>query len=109
MTLPIIMLSWIPFRAESVEITGKMWLKVINPYAYTYLGMRENVYIITFSILIFIFMAYLTQVKLVPKLITGSRGSRLILILGEILVFSIMIPLVIIFLRPISQFIYFQF
>jgi D-alanyl-lipoteichoic acid acyltransferase DltB (MBOAT superfamily) len=106
LTLPIMMLAWIPFRAESIETTLGMWLKVIDPSAYTHLGLRENVYLVASFILIFIFITYWVQVRIVPKLSTNNHS---LIILGEVIMFSIMIPLVIIFLRPISQFIYFQF
>ena len=42
------MLSWIPFRASSLSDAFSMWSKLFNPFKYTWLGMRENTYLITF-------------------------------------------------------------
>jgi len=104
-TLPIMMLSWIPFRADSLNATISMWGKVLDPFSYNFLGMRENVYLITAIILIGIGVTYFIKNKLVPIL----NGVGLSVILIESFFFSGMISLVIIFLRPINQFIYFQF
>ena len=67
-TIPLIMLSWIPFRANSLSDSIEMWLKVINPFAYLWLGMRENVYLITFLILLNFYLVYLFKEKIIPKL-----------------------------------------
>jgi len=40
-TLPIMMLSWIPFRSESLDMAISMWAKVFNPYLYDSLGMSS--------------------------------------------------------------------
>jgi len=69
LTLPIMMLAWIPFRADSLTITIEMWSKILNPLAYTSLGMRENTYLITAFILICIFITYWIKYKLVPLII----------------------------------------
>ncbi|MDC0470436.1 MBOAT family protein [Candidatus Pseudothioglobus singularis] len=106
LTLPIMMLSWIPFRAESLTNAIGMWLKVINISAYSSIGMRENTYLITFIILICIFIIYWVKKKLIPLL---TKKNITMLLLSEILAFSIMTSLIIVFLRPINQFIYFQF
>lgn len=105
-TLPIMMLAWIPFRAESVTESFRMWSKIFNPFDYDSLGMRENTYLITAILLISVLLAYWIKMNLIPYLINTNKR---ILIAGESIVFSIIISLVIIFLRPINQFIYFQF
>ena len=56
LTLPIMMLSWIPFRASSLSDAFSMWSKLFNPFKYTWLGMRENTYLITFLVLIGFFL-----------------------------------------------------
>ena len=106
LTLPIMMLAWIPFRAESLTATFGMWVKIINPFDYNSLGMRENVYLITALILTGVLSTYWIKTKLAPYI---SKNNNNLLIVGESLVFAIIIPLEIIFLRPINQFIYFQF
>jgi len=105
-TLPIMMLAWIPFRAESISDTFSMWLKVLNPNSYGILGMQENTYLISAFLLFSIFISSTVKNKLLPLF---DKDNRIILIYGEILLFSVMIPLIIIFLRPVNQFIYFQF
>ena len=104
-TLPLIMLSWIPFRASSLSDTLVMWTKIINPYAYTWLGMRENIYLITFLILVFFFIVYLFKEKILPKL----NHMKFIIISLDIILIAIIFSTVLIFFRTINQFIYFQF
>ncbi len=98
------MLAWIPFRADSPGTALAMWSKVLNPYAYGFLGMRENTYLITAAILIGVVATYGLKNKVVPLL-----AQRSALVVGESITFSIMILFVVVFLRPINQFIYFQF
>ena len=105
LTLPIMMLSWIPFRANSLSETLVMWSKVFNPFAYTWLGMRENVYLITFLILIGFFLVYLFKAKILPII---SFSKNLTIICDTILI-MILTSAVIVFFRSINQFIYFQF
>ena len=104
-TLPVMMLSWIPFRANSINDTIIMWSKIFNPFAYTWLGMRENVYLITFLVLIGFYLIYLFKIKFQPIII---NKKYLYFILENILII-ILLFFVIIFFREINQFIYFQF
>jgi len=104
-TLPVMMLAWIPFRAESVFDTLSMWSKILEPTAYTWLGMRENTYLITTVILLGIFITYFVKEKLLPRLNTVRLWSTI----GDSISVAVMVALVIVFLRPINQFIYFQF
>ena len=105
LTLPFIMLSWIPFRANSLSDSLEMWSKVINPYAYIGIGMRENTYLITFIVLLGFFLAYFIKEKILPKLVSMKT---LITILDIVLIMFVS-SLVIIFFRETNQFIYFQF
>jgi alginate O-acetyltransferase complex protein AlgI len=104
-TLPIMMLSWIPFRSESLDVAVNMWIKVFNPYLYNSLGMRENAYLAAIVISVGIFTAYWIRHKLIPSI--NPKG--LVLILGDVILFTIMFSLTIVFFRPVNQFIYFQF
>ena len=99
-TLPIMMLGWIPFRADSLNDTFLMWSKLLFLQNYTFLSMRENIYLVTSLILIGMYLTYFS--KHIPKFFQAS-------ILIKSLTYSIMIVLIFIFLRPINQFIYFQF
>jgi alginate O-acetyltransferase complex protein AlgI len=104
-TLPLIMLSWIPFRATSLSDSLEMWAKIINPFAYTWLGMRENIYLITFLVLLGFYAVYLFKEKILPKLST----IKFMIISLDIVLIAIIFSVVVIFFRSINQFIYFQF
>ncbi len=106
-TLPLIMLGWIPFRSESVSDALVMWGKLFFPSNYMWLGMRENNYLVAAVVLLavlltcFVRKAYATWVKR-----NSCYAFRLAI---ESVGFTIIIGLVFVFLRPIQQFIYFQF
>jgi len=104
-TLPLIMLSWVPFRAVSVEATFLMWAKIFQPSQYTWLGMRENTYLIATLVLLGVFSTYAVREKILPKF----QNLKLVVSVVDIIIISVITALVIIFLRPINQFIYFQF
>ena len=104
-TLPLIMLSWIPFRSESLKNCFEMWAKVINPFQYTYLGLRENTYLITFILFIGMIINFLIIEKInIKKLLLPS-----LILIADILLIFILFVFTFIFFRPINQFIYFQF
>ena len=105
-TLPLMMLSWVPFRADSVTSTFVMWRKIVTPDAYFQLGMRENTYLVAALLLMGVVTLYFFQNVVGPWLEKKHRG---LLCVAESGVFAVAVPLVIVFLRPITQFIYFQF
>jgi D-alanyl-lipoteichoic acid acyltransferase DltB (MBOAT superfamily) len=100
-----VMLSWVPFRADNLQITLGMFSKVINPINYSFITMRENVYIVTYLVLILFLLNYFFQERLRPVF---DRFPRFMFVFG-IVKWAVMMILVFTFLRPISQFIYFQF
>jgi len=104
-TLPLVMLGWIPFRATSVSDSIAMFAKLISPGDYLWLGMRENTYLITAILLIFCVMSYLIH-WIERKYISPWVWLKFVI---SIPVMSFVIGLNFVFLRPISQFIYFQF
>ncbi|MDB4021017.1 hypothetical protein N8Z80_02410 [Litorivicinus sp.] len=104
-TLPLMMLGWIPFRAESLNQTFAMWGKVFDLNAYFWLGMRENTYLITFILLIGMLLSSFLRNVFFTNLPLLNRGKQLL----DITAIAVVVALVIVFLRPISQFIYFQF
>ena len=105
MTLPIMMLSWIPFRAENLNDTFLMWIKVFDLRNYSSLNLHENVYLITFLLMISIIIT-----NFISKKIKNRKYSENIFIyLGDIILVSLVFYMTFIFLRPINQFIYFQF
>jgi D-alanyl-lipoteichoic acid acyltransferase DltB (MBOAT superfamily) len=104
-TLLFVMLSWIPFRADSLNTTFKMFGKLFHPVSYTSIGMRENVYIITFLIFILFLMYYFVMEYHRNFWI---KFPVLNFWFG-VLKYAFIFVMVFTFLRPISQFIYFQF
>ncbi|NOY43637.1 MAG: MBOAT family protein [Planctomycetes bacterium] len=104
-TLLLVMLSWIPFRARGLPETVEMLSKTIDLSAYRTLGLRENTYLVAALMLVSIILAYLVR-EFYEKLVHSRPLIRLPL---EVAVLTVAIGLVFIFLRPIQQFIYFQF
>jgi len=104
-TVPLVMLGWIWFRAESVGQAMLMFEKIFLPNQYLWLGMRENTYLISALIFLGVILAKpLRDIALRIKL----KFAKFFLFVYSIYM-SIIIALTFIFLRPISQFIYFQF
>ena len=99
------MLGWIPFRADSIHATISMWQKLLIPRNYLWLGMRENTYLITALLLIFILITYWFH-KMSKDL--ADKWPKLNFIAVAIVI-AVVVYLDFIFLRPINQFIYFQF
>jgi hypothetical protein len=98
------MLGWIPFRAKNVEDTIEMWKKLFYFKNYLWLGLRENTYIITTLMLVFCLLSYYVHQK---KYLFSK--NKIIEFGIQSLVMTVVISLTFIFLRPINQFIYFQF
>ncbi|MFQ5507755.1 MAG: MBOAT family O-acyltransferase [Leptospirillia bacterium] len=108
-TLPVMMLGWLPFRAESIGDTLTLYGKILTPGAYLWLGLRENTYLITALLLGCMVAVYWARPLFAdrPKTAVPRLSARRML--AETAAFAIIIPLVFVFLRPIKQFIYFQF
>lgn len=104
-TLSFAMLSWIPFRANNLQETFIMFQKIINPKNYLFYTMRENNYLITAFLLILMLVTYFSNTFVEPKLNKFKWASFIF----HTIKYSIIIIFVYTFLRPISQFIYFQF
>jgi len=104
-TLPLAMLSWIPFRAETLEVALAMWAKLLVPTQYLALGMRENTYLVTALVLLGVIGAWCVREWGIPSL----RRTRVLWPVVETAGWAVVIALVFVFLRPINQFIYFQF
>ena len=104
-TLSFAMLSWIPFRANNLQETFIMFQKIINPKNYLFYTMRENNYLITAFLLILMLVTYFSNTYVEPKLNKFKWASFIF----HTVKYSIIIIFVYTFLRPISQFIYFQF
>ena len=100
-TLPFIMLGWIPFRAENLNSVFYMWVKIFMPMNYTWLGMRENVYLITFLVLAGHFLTFIFSIK-----IALNKYYKYFL---DAIMISIVTVSTFISFRTVNQFIYFQF
>jgi alginate O-acetyltransferase complex protein AlgI len=104
-TLLICMLSWIPFRASNISDTLSMYALLFDPSRYTFLGMRENTYLFAALLMAGFLLAWFshrTHLRLV--VISGRVAFAL-----ECGVIAITSGFAFVFLRPVSQFIYFQF
>ena len=103
--LPLAMISWIPFRAASVGDAMRLMWKLLQPAQYFSLGLRENNYLVAAAMLAGVLVTYGTQKHVLPRI---RRNAALALVL-ETALFTVLIAAVFVFLRPIQQFIYFQF
>jgi len=101
-TLPTMMLSWVPFRAKTLEESILMWSKIIEPSSYSWLGMRENIYLVTAIITLGFFMSYFFKNYFM-------KNSKKYFFLLNAIFIALVFSSSFIFFRPINQFIYFQF
>ena len=95
----------IPFRANSIDDALKMWSKVVDLFNYNSLNLHENTYLITTILTFGIIIIYNLKI-FIDK--TEYRFKKLMFV-GDIIFISVIFYLTFIFLRPINQFIYFQF
>lgn len=106
-TLAVMMLSWIPFRATTVTDTLALWGTAFNPMRYFVpLGLRENSYIVASLILFTFFASYFVRANIFNF---GTVSKSLYVNIRSVLLYAVLFTLTIIFLRPTDQFIYFQF
>lgn len=104
-TLVLSMLAWIPFRAESLETALALYARLLQPADYLWLGMRENTYLVA-ALLVTGFLATYQLHSHWPQL---ARRSRSLSFATDTVFMSIVLALLFVFLRPVQQFIYFQF
>ncbi len=104
-TVPLVMLGWIPFRTQSVEQSLVIWGSLFEPARYFQLNLREVTYLIAALLMLMVLLAPLFNAKM-AWLAGKSRGLHF---LAETAVYSLIIGIVFIYLRPLRQFIYFQF
>ena len=105
LTLPIIMLGWIPFRSQSLNQTFDLFKIIFDISKYGTLNMRENSYLVCAIILILHLFTYFVYKRL--KKYFKILSIKLIIL--ETSLFTILFLILFMFLRPINQFIYFQF
>ena len=105
LTLGIAMVSWIPFRAQSVGDTFIMFGKILNPQTLLGMNLRENTYLVAAFMLVLFTGTWAFSTYLKPWLDRNPAIGKPILFAQ----YTVMVLLVFVFLRPINQFIYFQF
>lgn len=104
LTLPAVMLAWIPFRATTLRQSYELLAKVISPKTYFHLSFRENFYLVVFLLMVGMLLSALLRNPELPVL-----GNPIVRRIGETAVLCVMIFTVFVFLKPVNQFIYFQF
>ena len=105
LTLPIIMLGWVPFRSQSLNQTFDLFKIIFDISKYGTLNMRENSYLVCAIILILHLLTYFVY----KRLNKYFKILSIKLIILETSLFTILFLILFMFLRPINQFIYFQF
>lgn len=103
LTLGIVMLAWIPFRARSLDDALALLGRVLDVHAYGYLTFQENFYLIVAVVFTAMLMLYFIR-----RWLAQARPAILNAV-AEIGAVAITAFVVFIFLRPVEQFIYFQF
>lgn len=104
-TLPLMMLAWISFRAANVGDALAMYAKVFDPRLYLHLGLRENTYLQAAVVMLCLILARVFTTMLLPVIDRHPATRAVVHTMG----YAVAIALVFVFLRPINQFIYFQF
>jgi len=104
-TLLFSMLSWILFRAESIDVAMRMFAVLVDSDNYMWLGMRENNYLVAATLMVGFLLTWWAHRQSDRWLADPGR-----LAVGlEAVFMGIVGGLVFVFLRPVTQFIYFQF
>ncbi|MBE0534403.1 MAG: MBOAT family protein [Phycisphaerae bacterium] len=104
-TLGFAMLAWIAFRTQSVSDAGALYGRLLDPQAYLWRGLKEQTYLLTALMLGATVLCAVAQQYALPVI----RRRRFLWATVETAGLAAITALVIIFLRPINQFIYFQF
>ena len=101
----LLMLGWIPFRADGLDATFVMLAAFIDPGRWFFLGMRENIYLVTFLVFLLVVLGPLFW------RVVGVVGQVRLMAasIGVWVASTIALAAVLIYLRPLEQFIYFQF
>jgi D-alanyl-lipoteichoic acid acyltransferase DltB (MBOAT superfamily) len=103
-TLLIVMLGWIFFRAPTLPAAFTLYGRIFDVRSYLFLSFRENFYlIVAVAMISMLLLRWLTVTRLF-----GSLGSP-VRAMGEVAGVAAAMFIVFIFLRPLGQFIYFQF
>ena len=104
-TLMLAMASWIPFRAETISAAFMMQLTLLNPTKYFSIGMHENTYLVAAVVMLAMCGVFAFHQWIRPRIV-----ERMVpYLLCDSFAWALQLTLVFVFLRPVKQFIYFQF
>src|SRR5262249_27322919 len=103
-TLVVVMLGWIFFRAPTLPSALTLYVRLFDPSGYLHLSFRENFYLmVTVAVTSMLIFRWITLTRLFGPAGSGVRA------VGDVASVAVATFIVFIFLRPIGQFIYFQF
>ena len=105
LSIYLIMLGWIPFRAENVSETIAMLKAFVDPSRWLFMGLRENTYLLAAVTGLFVLIGPVCWHSLHYLSNKNTVVSNLLLWICAIL----MVAASLVYLRPLEQFIYFQF
>lgn len=106
LTVCLIMAGWIPFRAGSVSTAIAMFAKIANPLEYTVSNRLIEGYAYLTTAALFLGMSALYELQ---QRAATTRSGRWMQGPAVLVSTAVAVVLVIMLMRPISQFIYFQF
>lgn len=101
------MISWIPFRAQNVSDTMILYSKYFSLNNYTFVILKKNDLLIALSFVLIFIITYFLK-NYIDNFDINNKYKKSIYVLN-ILKYSIILIFVYTFLRPVEQFIYFQF
>lgn len=104
-TLPLMMAAWIAFRAQTLGQAFGMYAHLFRPQDYLWLGLRENTYLVAALTLVVTLVAR----PVYERLFRPVDARPVPALLVNAVAFGLVSGFVFVFLRPISQFIYFAF
>lgn len=104
-TLLVCMLSWVPFRAASIADAFGMFAILSHPGNYLWLGLRENNYLVAALLMAGFLLIWVVHRDYARFCAVSNRLAFAL----DSVVIGTAAGLVFVFLRPLTQFIYFQF
>ncbi len=103
-TIPIVMLGWIPFRAGSIDKSFALMVKVVDFHHYAQLSFREYFYLIVFCVSAGMLILY--GALHIRNRFFETGVLRLVM---HSMAYGLVIFLTFVFFKVSNQFIYFQF
>jgi D-alanyl-lipoteichoic acid acyltransferase DltB (MBOAT superfamily) len=104
--LCLVMLGWIPFRARSLSQAGDMFLKVLNPFQYTFSNHLLDVYQYAAVLILLCGMIGVHFVQLEGKPNKTAHYFEGPIVGGAV---AVMVIMIIMLMHRVTQFVYFQF